>query len=261
MPTLAVGGCSFSDYCKVLRPYGVVLAEKLGYNYLHLAQGCGSNDRVIKEVVDAITNGKLVSGDLVIIQWPEPTRQEVPTLLNDVEQRRKDHGPAVPGDLPLIRESNLGDYVYYNFKIGLPAYKNVNPNDFQQVMMSKYISALESVTAENELFFLHKWQVYHTLIESICQLNNIKLLIYWHRAINIWEKMAEQIIGNKCSTLMYTDKNMEDEHIHSEESWQNIMLGYDSITGELDLSHYNDFGHSLVAEYLFNHYLKIKEQL
>lgn len=265
MPTVAVCGCSFSDYCHIKRPYGVVFAEKIGYNYLHLAQGCGSNDRVIKEVVDAIITGKLVSGDLVIIQWPEPSRQETPTLFNDVEQLKQSYDGKDLDCVPPVRNSNIGEYAYYNFKIGLQDFKYPEraplTERFKQKVMHQYTESLANLTAANETFFLHKWQVYHTLIESICKLNNIKLLIYWHCNLGIYKNLAEQILGKTCSTLMYTDRNILEKYGHSVESLETIMLGYDARTGIRDLSHYNDFGHSLVAENLFNHYLKIKDQL
>ena len=247
MTTVAVCGCSFSDYCEVTRPYGVVFAEKIGYNYLHLAQGCGSNDRVIKEVVDAIITGKLVSDDLVIIQWPEPTRQEVPTLFNNVEDLKKNRASNKPDELPPVRNSNMGEYAYYNWK------SNLNPFESDSLektaIMFDYCKSLEATAATNELFFLHKWQVYHTLIESICKLNNIKLLIYWHRNISSYTHLAEQIIGKKCSNLMYKDDFRDKYDLES------IMLG------DGDLHHYNELGHSLAAEHLFNHYLHVKDKL
>ena len=77
MSKLVVAGCSFSDRTLVEKCYGDHLAELLNVDYLHLAGGCGSNDRSIRLIVTDVLLNKIKSGDHVIIQLTTPERKEV----------------------------------------------------------------------------------------------------------------------------------------------------------------------------------------
>ena len=82
--TLAVCGCSYSDYTgdSVDKTYGEIAARLINYDYLHLAEGCSSKDRIYKMIVSSVLDGKLKSGDIVVVQYPDPARMELPSAFN-----------------------------------------------------------------------------------------------------------------------------------------------------------------------------------
>ena len=74
---VAVAGCSFSDYTNVEHVYGETLAYHLNAEYIHLASGCGSNDRSFRRIVESVEDNTLTKNDLVIIQLTNPERKEI----------------------------------------------------------------------------------------------------------------------------------------------------------------------------------------
>lgn len=77
MSKLVVAGCSFSDRTLVKKCYGDHLAKLLNLDYLHLAGGCGSNDRSIRLIVTNVLLNKINPGDHVIFQLTTSERKEV----------------------------------------------------------------------------------------------------------------------------------------------------------------------------------------
>ena len=74
---VAVAGCSFSDYTGVEHVYGETLVYHLNAEYVHLASGCGSNDRSFRRIVESVEDNTLTKDDLVIIQLTNPQRKEI----------------------------------------------------------------------------------------------------------------------------------------------------------------------------------------
>lgn len=74
---VAVTGCSFSDYTGVEHVYGETLAYHLNAEYVHLASGCGSNDRSFRRIVESVEDNTLTKDDVVIIQLTNPERKEI----------------------------------------------------------------------------------------------------------------------------------------------------------------------------------------
>jgi hypothetical protein len=68
----------------VERAYGDILADQLGYDYLHEARACGSNTRIWRKVTNHIVNGQLQPGDKVLIQYTEITRNEFATWIDPI---------------------------------------------------------------------------------------------------------------------------------------------------------------------------------
>jgi hypothetical protein len=73
---LLVAGCSVSDYTHVSKVWGEILADKLGYDYIHEAAGCGSNWRMWRRVFNAVENKLIHSSDIIVIQYTEVIRKE-----------------------------------------------------------------------------------------------------------------------------------------------------------------------------------------
>ena len=79
-PKLFVAGCSVSDYTLVDEVYGEMLAEKLNFDYVHEAAGCGSNWRMWRKITNHIKRGNLTENDLLIVQYTTNERKEVWTV-------------------------------------------------------------------------------------------------------------------------------------------------------------------------------------
>jgi len=77
VPKLVVAGCSFSDRTLVKECYGDHLSKLLNIDYLHLAGGCGSNDRSMRLIVTNVLLNKINANDHVIFQLTTPERREV----------------------------------------------------------------------------------------------------------------------------------------------------------------------------------------
>lgn len=77
MSKLVVTGCSFSDRTLVEKCYGDHLSKLLDIDYLHLAGGCGSNDRSMRLIVTNVLLNKINADDHVIIQLTTAERKEV----------------------------------------------------------------------------------------------------------------------------------------------------------------------------------------
>lgn len=85
---LYVFGCSASDRTEVPKCYGDYLADSLNLTYQHYAAGCGSNDRIFRNLLTLVKNKTITSKDLVIIQYTETTRTEYwSSFVNDVNLR------------------------------------------------------------------------------------------------------------------------------------------------------------------------------
>jgi len=82
--TIAVAGCSVSDYTQVEKVYGEHAVDYLNQQdisseYLHLAGGGGSNCRAFRLIMEAIIEGTLTENDIVLWQITDPARTELPS--------------------------------------------------------------------------------------------------------------------------------------------------------------------------------------
>jgi hypothetical protein len=75
-PKLFVAGCSVSDYTHVDKVYGEYLSERLDYDYVHEAAGCGSNWRMWRVIINHIIDGNLTKNDLLVTQYTSTERRE-----------------------------------------------------------------------------------------------------------------------------------------------------------------------------------------
>ena len=76
MKKLVVAGCSVSDYTKVDKVWGEIVAELIDYEYLHEAAGCGSNQRIWRRLTSHILDGTITRDDTVIVQYTGVERTE-----------------------------------------------------------------------------------------------------------------------------------------------------------------------------------------
>lgn len=73
---LCVAGCSISDYTDVDLPYGKILANDLGVDYIHEGAGAGSNFRIWRRITNHILDKTITEEDVIVIQYAEIVRNE-----------------------------------------------------------------------------------------------------------------------------------------------------------------------------------------
>lgn len=166
MPTLAVGGCSYSDYTMVDKVYGEYCAEDIGYNYLHLARGGSSNHRTFYVATKAIEEQRLVRGDVIVLQYTDPHRKIFPTF------PQKKLGPVTntygPGN-PEKHKTAYGDAWSTDFKM--------HSHDWQYHERTKNAHlAFEEACFNNE-FDTDYLLTQHIMFEALCKQKGIHLVI------------------------------------------------------------------------------------
>lgn len=267
MPTLASCGCSFSDYTgdSIKDTYGAVAAKSLNHDYLHLAQGCSSKDRVYKTIVQSVRDGKIVSGDIVIIQYPDPFRHELMSPFNHYIDDNDQWDEYIFSSIhDMIRDSSFGRYAYYNFKPLLNDYQeNSLDIDTHLFESAKNLSdATEILNAVNERFVLHNWQTNNYMIEAFLEKHDIKLMYFMHRTTGLWHHLFED--GTLTSEKKYWEDSFKENVLwHAlvgPQEYNDYILGWDTIKGrepaEPDTSHYSQLGHKFMGEKLAQHLIE-----
>jgi hypothetical protein len=265
MQTLASCGCSFSDYTgdSIQNTYGEVAAKSLNLNYLHLAQGCSSKDRVYKSIVSSVIDGKLKSGDMVIVQFPDPFRHELMSPMNhyidDNDQWPEYIFSSIEG---MVRDSSFGRYSYYNFKPLLNDYtENSLGIESDLYTSAKNLSdATEVLNAVNERFVMHNWQTNNYMLEAFLEKHNIELMYFMHRTTGLWHHLFEDL--TLTSDSKYWNDRFDESVIWGDFGLgdnEDFLLGWDTVKGikpiEADTSHYSQIGHTFIGEKLAQHIL------
>lgn len=172
---LIVAGCSFSDYTKVDSPYGKLLAEKLGYEYIHEGAGCGSNQRIWRRLTSMVLDGIITSDDLVIVQYTERTRQEFYT---SYPQDNAYKGPNCKEAIRVVEDYTDGGHII-RFKWGAHVWQY---NSEEKQLFKLYEDGFLSIDYSNELF-----RVNHYNFQAMLARNNIKCIFVktWRYRYNI----------------------------------------------------------------------------
>lgn len=76
MARIAIGGCSVTNGCGVTATYAKLLEDQYGHEILHCHTGVGSNYAMVRKVTTLIREGRLKSGDYVIMQFTDLMRKE-----------------------------------------------------------------------------------------------------------------------------------------------------------------------------------------
>ena len=160
MPTIAVAGCSFSDHTCVKKVYGEHLAELIGYNYLHLARGGGSNQRSIFISAKAIMDQKLVAGDIIILQYTDPHRKLMSSF-------PPEHYTDEPGNVEKW-DTPYGTAWSTDYKYGSQQWQSMPEN-------KNLHQALQDYAINNELE-TERMVVDHVMFEALCKQHNITLI-------------------------------------------------------------------------------------
>jgi hypothetical protein len=153
MKKLCVAGCSFSDYTKVEKTYGEILAKNLNYEYIHEGAGCGSNWRIWRTVTKHIMDGVLTADDLLIIQYTENSRNEFWSSLPNRYFKNTIDNLCV-----IDRSYDNGAVIRY--KVGASVWQdNVEEKEFFNIYESYFVNS----KFENERFKVNNYNFQHML--------------------------------------------------------------------------------------------------
>jgi len=222
MRKLFVGGCSFSDYTKVERVYGEILAELLGYEYIHVAKGCGSNYKMWRKLTKYLMDGILTSNDLLIVQYTEVTRDEIwcPNILPD-----RLIGLVDEVDGGYITDWKLGSYKWQEYP---------EVSEFHQTKENFYTS---------EVFDVEKFYYHHFMFQSMLAYYKIPTIFVEGIRIGSWGDKVKPILLPEFEKMFFPDAHFIRPGKFSE---------YDLEPG-IDVTHLNQQGHYVYADKLVEH--------
>lgn len=229
---LIVAGCSYSDYTKVDNVYGELLAQKLNFDYIHEAAGCGSNWRIWRKVTEHVLNGNLTSNDLLIIQYTEILRNEFWTRLEEPNKFYKIKDGTILSPLHDVEH----DGIINRWKIGSYDWQvNEKLSKFHKDYEDYFIS---------DTFTYEQWKKHNFMFQCMLSMNNIPTIFVNSVRINsdLWDReISDTTMLPVYMKYMYVQSNR-----HSPE--------HDLEHG--DIWHMNSVGHENEAENIYNHIKK-----
>ena len=243
-PKLIVIGCSFSDRTRVLRCYGDYLSEILGLEYVHLARGASSNDRTWRVLTKHILDGTITSKDIVVVQYTDLHRREFPSYGHNYEDYYVPEKSKYVGPIEKYQSSFNKDDIYFvsHYKADSSTWQ---ANDCDKEMHSVYQKNCSVEEMDLDYFYTR-----HRQFEALCEVYNIKLVIFWSRYSGrsnpdiVLNNYGRRNLLLEKSYWSYLDKQEQDT----------LVLGYDGGNTEIwDCSHLNDAGHQFTAEKLAEH--------
>lgn len=154
---LCVGGCSFSDYTKIEKPYGVCLSEKLNSIYIHEGAGCGSNWRIWRRVVNHITKNNITKKDILIVQYTTIERREFWS---------QEEGEYNIGKIKMREKYEHGGDIL-KFKINNPVFQLGDETKFLKLYEEKFLNT----SYEHEVFITQ-----NKMFQSFLKENEIRTI-------------------------------------------------------------------------------------
>jgi hypothetical protein len=223
MKKLFVAGCSFSDYTQVDKVYGEILAEKLGYEYVHEGSGCGSNYRIWRVIGGYILSGNLTPNDLLIIQYTSTERREF----------WSHNSPSISEPKKVnLNEPYKNNGSLLKFKSGSGAWTRFSE---EKALLDLYEKYFCSVEYEQEWF-----KIMHNFFQTFLIHYNIKTVF------------LETVYSYQLK-----DNGLEKQFENLYFDWKK---NYDTPSIQLvpnqDWGHLNIEGHELLANDLYEHLLK-----
>ena len=154
--TLAVGGCSFSDYRYDMHPYGRQVAEHFDYKYFHAAACAGSNHRIWRVLTRAIIDKQLSQGDIILLQYTILDRREVWS-----PDTTRYHSPY----------EELDDYWRNGKLFRLTAHSEEYSANIHEKQYSQLHNRFTNYDYNKEIF-----ETQHAAFAALCKLNGIKII-------------------------------------------------------------------------------------
>lgn len=216
---LCVAGCSVSDYTCVDRVYGDILAENIGFNYIHEAVGCGSNDRIWRRVTNLIIDKKIDKNDIIVIQYTDVTRTEFwssnpwPSYKHTGPQEERSH------DNGRILSYKIGSHEWQHY-------------DLEKSFFKTYEKHFVSDNYAHEVFRIRNFNFQNMII-------NLGLTVIFMLTTRIGQ-MDENICYGYLKDLSYKDST-------------GGKIEFDLRDG--DQCHFNDRGHRTTADNLKQHFI------
>ena len=260
MSTLCVAGCSYSDRTQVSHCFGDFVSASLNMNYLHLAGGCGSNQRAVRLITEALISSELTKGDTVIWQITDVTRRELPSTWMTYHSDGKQFLKKSKADFDIIRQRQdpnkvstliadtnphydcvVDDVYTTRFKMGSHQWQQ-SPSDRNHHAYTEKYAVLEELDQYN--FYLDLWR-----LQSLLHLNNIKLILFWN-----FQSFKEEVCGqwlDKIDSIVKHQFVIGDHwDLYRTPAWYLNSNSYalDPING--DFSHFSISGHMKIAELL-----------
>lgn len=218
MSKLVVAGCSVSDYTEVNHVWGDYLADHLGFEYKHLAAGCGSNSRSFRLLTNDIRNNIIKPDDIVIVQYTQTERTEFWSSIPPLEA---DHD-----EIDLRDPYDNGSIIKFKMRSHL-SYKGTD---------AKFTKLYERFINEN--FELEKFINNHISFQCLAKEYNIHNLYFVKVGIYGWDEITH---GNMPSIPKYKDNFLNYRDLLEDRKWR---LADDNL-------HLNDQGHKELASRVF----------
>ena len=163
MDKIFVAGCSFSDWSQVEYNYGEYLGKILDKPVGFYTSGCGSNYRMWRKLVPAITSRVITENDLLIVQYTSVERKEFWTSFeSSVPEDYGSHGHPIKGS-PMREKYSDGEVIKY--KVHAHTWQH---NTEEKFFFKSYEENFLYIPFEIELF-----NTYHTMFKAL--LNQYKI--------------------------------------------------------------------------------------
>lgn len=157
MDKIFVAGCSFSDWSQVEYNYGEYLGQALNKPVKFYTAGCGSNYRMWRKLVPAITNREITENDLLIVQYTSAERKEFWSSFKSPNQADYgNNGHAFKGSQ--MREK-YGDGEVVKYKVHAHSWQSVPE---EKTFFELYEENFLDISFELELF-----STYHTMFKGL----------------------------------------------------------------------------------------------
>lgn len=245
-PRLFVIGCSVSDRCRVDRSYGDYLAELLDLEYIHLARGATSNDRMWRVLTKHILDEVITSDDIVVLQYTDFSRREFASYGHNYEHHYDPEKHVYHGPNEKFTGSLRKDDIYYvsHFKADSYSWQS---NDCDKEMHSAYQKNCSVYEFDVDYFYTR-----HRQFAALCELHHIKLVVFWNDYPDLSLDLAKRGLGEYTGKNLLMDRTYLDGLSLTER--RSLELGYDGGDPEIwDNSHLSEKGHRFTAERLAEH--------
>lgn len=245
MAKLVVAGCSYSDRTKVALCYGEYLSKMIGYKYIHLARGCGSNDRSWFKLSTQIINGDVTSADIVILQYTDVFRKLLPSTPPYI----KPIVSIAPGQIE-NHDTPYGRMYTSDFKMHSSQWQQEEENKILHKAFEDFGICIEYDYA----MFVSK----HTQFEALCKVNNIKLVVLLNRYTDVrpgdYDIAGEPLIIPSVFSNQVRNRSFAEHTVIQQGQSDNPSphdLGW--IDNAYDSAHLSKAGHKALADGLHKH--------
>lgn len=214
--------------------YGDYLAEILNAEYVHLAKGASSNDRIWRKSSELILSDQIDTNDILLVQYTDIHRREFPSV-----EFHHDFVPDQHFNLPHEQVQSIlnpaDDYWVSDYKMDSHTWVR-NPSD-------KHLHQTYQTYGVSDVFDQNYFVLRHNQFAALCAMHHINLIVFDTRYI----KSQYLEIGKGSLSFKIIKEDVFPE-IHGENHWK-YELGYTQQQPDFwDSSHMSSLGHEYVAQ-------------